>query len=394
MEFIGKLDESVSLTGTFKPNSGCRPTCNLKRLEITDEHIGPLPARQVANGIPDVTLSATQMERWQMQHLFLLSILRRNSGYEIYINASWTQQAENTGEEIPLKSWFRDLWDVNFYIGMPYVPMTFGMVKVPHSEGTSGKHYDHKYEVFSPYIRNNRYNGGEMYFHNASRNMEKALKIVHQRTRAPLPEERHLPEIKDVLNHQEKAMDTRKGLARKYAREVASYSNQDAVLEELVAMREHVIRHEHIGGAKMSPYVFLSKELTDLLDSYVAENIELGEVIDDALENSKCLQRVHIIKGDNSGRRYFSRTVIRIRDMYPTKHEVYGDTSDAAYRPVESMPEDVAAKIATLDLLDKEWSTSTHGNNWMLNVGVIVNKGELYYLPITAEETAEAPEVV
>ena len=58
------------------------------------------------------------------------------------------------------------------------------------------------------------------------------------------------------------------------------------------------------------------------------------------------------------------------------------------------MPYDVAAKIATLDLLDKEWSTSTHNNNWMLNVGVIVNKGELYYLPITAEETVESPEVV
>lgn len=392
MEFIGKLDESVSLTGTFKYNSGCRPTCSLKRLEITDEHIGPLPANFA--GLPDVTLSATQMERWQMQHLFLLSILRRNSGYEIYIDASWTQQAENRDEEIPLKSWFRDLWDVNFYIGMLYVPMTFGMVKVPHSEGTSGKHYDHKYEVFSPYIRNNRYNGGEMYFHNASRNMEKALKIVHQRTRAPLPEERHLPEIKDVLNHQEKAMQARKDVAHRYARQVASYDNQDAVLKELVAMREHVIRHEHIGGAKMSPYVFLSKELTDLLDSYVAENVELGEAIDDALENSKCLQRVHIIKGDNSGRRYFSRTVIRIRDMYPTQHDVYGDTSDAAYRPVESMPEDVAAKIATLDLLDKEWSTSTHNNNWMLNVGVIVNKGELYYLPITAEELVESPGVI
>ena len=385
----------------FKKISGCIPTDSLFKLEITDDRIGPLPAHGVLS-VPDLKLSVSQTERWQHQHLFLRSILIRNEhlDYGIYIHGHNRLRAYKDGvtgetgdpyEDVPLDAWWNDLWNANFYIGRDYTPYTFGKVSVPHYEATNAKHYDHKYEVYSPFLRNGKYNGGEMYFHNSARDINKALKIVQQRVRPPQPEEQHLVDFDNVLEQQSRAVNHRGRVAREYATEVANYRNRDDVLEELVAMRMYGIRSaaKEPCLSSFTPYEFQNEHLAKTIDSYIEETKAVGEAIDPELESSRCIQRVHIITGGSSGRKYFSRTVILREDDSPSAFQkVFGDTVNAAYRPIESMPEDIAANIATLDLLNKE-GLITHEPNWMLNIGVMAKKGELYYLPTKASEIDE-----
>ena len=63
---------------------------------------------------------------------------------------------------------------------------------------------------------------------------------------------------------------------------------------------------------------------------------------------------------------------------------MYGDTVDAAYAPIETMPEEIGSKIAVLNMLQLN---GTEGSEltWVLNTGTVITKNELYYLPVDVD---------
>ena len=283
---------------------------------------------------------------------------------------------------------FSRRWKKIALLSLPMQPTDgdFGVaLYVPLSHLTLTMNYL-SYEVYSPFIRNNRYNGGNLFFHNASVYSNKILGLINTRVRPPLAEERHLFEIDAVKDAQERGLAQRTFLSRDYANQVGNCENREKVLIELVSLKEH-LNHNAAGGdtGKMDTYVFMDKDLSIMLDTYMLELAELGDAVDKNLESSKCLQRVHIIKGEKSGKSFFSRTVIRSHSDYKGySHDVYGDTIDAAYAPIETMPEEVGEKVAMLNMLDKP--IDDYGDYvWVLNTGTMVTKNELYYLPVDVD---------
>tara|TARA_R110000796_G_scaffold214892_4_gene330899 strand:+ start:1450 stop:2592 length:1143 start_codon:yes stop_codon:yes gene_type:complete len=369
MKLIAKLEEFY---GRYKPASGCIPTKALKRMEVNDDYI--VSEEFFTKMEKDCsTVAADAAHRWRLWCSFVRAVVALNPNYELFVKS------------LPDSSDYRVIYGT-MYIGSKYVPNTFGAVRLRQKVGRNGKS-SVSYEVYSPFIRNNRYNGGNLFFHNASIYSTKILGLINTRVRPPLAEERHLFEIEAVQDAQERGLAQRTYLSRDYASQVGNWDNREKVLVELVSLKEH-LNHNAAGGdtGKMDTYVFMDKDLSIMLDTYMRELAELGDAVDKNLERSKCLQRVHIIKGEKSGKSFFSRTVIRnsTGTYRQRSHDVYGDTIDAAYAPIETMPEEVGEKIAMLNMLDKPMDG--YGDYvWVLNTGTMVTKNELYYLPVDVD---------
>ena len=368
MKLIAKLEEFY---GRYKPASGCIPTKSLKRMEVNDDYIVSeefFTEMEAASA----TVAADAAVRWMLWCRFVRAVVALNPNYELFVKF------------LPTSDDFRVIHGM-IYIGSKYVPNTFGAVRLRQKVGRNGKS-SVSYEVYSPFIRNNRYNGGSLFFHNASINSTKVLGLINTRVRPPLAEERHLFEIDAVKDAQERSLAQRTYISRDYANQVGNWENREKVLAELVSLKEH-LNHNAAGGdtGKMDTYVFMDKDLSIILDTYMLELAELGDAVDKNLESSKCLQRVHIIKGEKSGKSFFSRTVIiNSTNHRQRRQDVYGDTLDAAYAPIETMPEEVGEKIAMLNMLDKPMDG--YGDYvWVLNTGTMVTKNELYYLPVDVD---------
>lgn len=360
--------------------SGCIPIAiDMAEMKITDECVGPI------NIVKDVMesesgFSDTNKKYWGDTHSFLRKIAQHNPSYRFYIGtwaASIRQSISKLSEEVSLED-KNDLLhrvpiNIPFFIGSPPYPNTFGAVQIL-SDG---------FRVYSPHIANRRYSGGQDYFHKASKYVGKALKTVQKFIRAPYPEEWHLLEVRDVAVQRSRGLYAREARVRELTYQFRE-ENENA-LRELVALRQHTLSQLTV------PYMFQNEELLSTVDKFIKAEKELGDAIDPSLENPKCLQRVHIIK-DDKGRTYFTRTGIYMNSDYATVYTVYADTPDAEYRPIGEMPESIATKIATLNFLNKgpdEDSPNNVVGEWALNTGLIVRKGELYYLPITKEELEE-----
>ena len=383
MKVIAKVD---TFSGRYKKASGCIPTKTLGRIEVNDDHIGPkewftdieeklqlIPTlRSLTAG--DTTSLQTQ---WNLWCTFLRDIVARIPDCELFSEKTHFNAVDDIRAKV--------------YIGNKYVPNTFGAVRlvkkmIPLSNG------NHKvgfvYQVYSPFLRNNRYNGGDLFFHNASTNKLKILRLMNARVRQPLAEERHLYEFSDVLNAQRESLTARERISADYASQVSNWNHRDQVLAELVSLYRHIKKNaENVDTGKMSTYTFLSNDLYNVLDNYTRELAELGDAIDTSLEGSSCWQRVHIITGEKSGKSFFSRTVIHITGKNSWNHgthAVYGDTVDAAYAPIETMPEEIGSKIAVLNMLQLN---GTEGSEltWVLNTGTVITKNELYYLPVDVD---------
>jgi hypothetical protein len=367
MKLIAKLEE---FHGRYKSAAGCISTSALKRMEVNDDYIVSEEFfTRVEKELENESGGDSNKHLWILWCRFVRAVVALNPNYELFVKF------------LPTSDDFRVIHGM-IYIGSKYVPNTFGAVRFPRGVGRNGKS-SVSYEVYSPFIRNNRYNGGSRFFHNSSIYIDKVLKIINTRVRPPLAEERHLFEVKAVLAAQQSSLAERAYLAREHGSQVGNWDNREKVLAELVSLKEH-LNHNAAGGdtGKMDTYVFMDKDLSVMLDTYMVELAELGEAVDKNLENGKCLQRVHIITGEKSGKSFFSRTVI-LRHDTRRGHDVYGDTIDAAYVPIETMPEEVGEKIAMLNMLDK---LEQYGDySWVLNTGTIVIKNELYYLPVDVD---------
>lgn len=367
MKLIAKLER---FNGRYKAISGCIPTKRLERMEVNDDYIVSEEFfKKMEERFCDDSgqWSVNGGNKWVSWCRFVRAVVALNPNYELF------------AKPLPSTVGGYGFITTKYYIGSKYAPSTFGAIRL-QMKG------DDKiaYQVFSPFLRNNRYSGGDSFFHNASASSTKILGRINTRVRPPLAEERHLYEIKQVQNAQGESLAKRKHLSHTYAGQVGGWDYREQVLAELVALKEH-LNHNAAGG-KMDTYVFMSKDLSQLLDTYLAELAELGEAVDAKLEGSNCLQRVHIIKGEKSGKSFFSRTVIRLGadNRWDRPHPVYGDTINAAYAPIETMPEEVGAKIAMLNMLDKE--EDIYGDPvWVLNTGTMVTKNELYYLPVDVD---------
>ena len=208
--------------------------------------------------------------------------------------------------------------------------------------------------------------------------MGKALKFLRKSIRAPLPEERHLPELIKMQNSQENAVTRREFEQTKLANLITDNSRREQVVSELLSLRRYVDR------GSVGEYTFASDSLSETLSDLVRENNELLEAIDYKLEKSGAHYRVHMFEHD--GRVYYSRTATVSRRANNTRyHDVYADTPDAAYRPVESMPEETQRAISMLNFYDKDGSkqAGTHSDAWVLGLGIMLIKNELYYIPTT-----------
>ncbi len=302
--------------------------------------------------------------------------MARNPNYELFTETKFSD--EPTSRAI---AFLRN----KVYVGSRYVPDTFGAVRLVRKDTSTVRHDKLvvSYQVYSPFLRNNRYKGGDKFFHNASTNKSKILKLIDTRVRPPFAEERHLPEIEKVKEAQKKSLRKREYVSKQYADKVGNWEHRAKALAELVSLKKH------LNEEPKNTYVFKSDSLSVLLDKYMQELAELGDAVDKKLEDSQCLQRVHIITGEKSGKSFFSRTVIRYAGSgtFPARHDVFGDTEDAAYAPIETMPEDVANQIAVLNMLDKpaDLSGSAIEPTWVLNTGTMILSNELYYLPVDVD---------
>jgi hypothetical protein len=108
----------------------------------------------------------------------------------------------------------------------------------------------------------------------------------------------------------------------------------------------------------------------------------MGDAIDEVLEGSKCYQRVQLHPQPISGNIFYQSTYIEVGSSAYDQQKVYGDNA-GTFQPIEDIPDSVASQISTLDFLGKDMSTMSYEDNaWVLNTGVMVKKGVLYYLPV------------
>tara|TARA_B100000131_G_scaffold321898_1_gene374132 strand:+ start:5054 stop:6253 length:1200 start_codon:yes stop_codon:yes gene_type:complete len=370
-------DSGVTMT-SFRADSGVKRTSSLSELVVTDTHIGQVKISDVRTNL---TLTDFDKSWWEKTHKFLHLIsthgrfnpsLGRTPFYKLYYVPLWTtaDKIADASPEESMKLWARDILGDKIYVGSSDEPYTFGAVSVVNA--VVGGEHGYKFEVYSPRITNNRYNGGDKYYHRASSDMGKALKFLRKSIRAPLPEERHLPELIKMQNSQENAVTRREFEQTKLANQVTDYSRREQVVSELLSLRRYV------DGGSVGEYTFASDSLSETLSDLVRENNELLEAIDYKLEKSGAYYRVHMFEHD--GRVYYSRTATVSRRANLTRyHDVYADTPDAAYRPVESMPEETQRAISMLNFYDKDDSKDA----WVLGLGIMLIKNELYYIPTT-----------
>lgn len=356
MKFIGTLSYSQTREGEHRVVAGRVPKRGLTELRVKDM----LPSNyfsDIAYNDDQVELKARAVQHFARVHKFLTGVLAINKEFSI-----WVLTSDMFGEAATVRR-----AAMVYYIFTPDSLGSIGEVSVSKRDG--------KYHVVSPYIRNNRYNGGRDHYCKKSMNLDKSLASVRRYIRPTRMSELHLPEITEVIYEQREAIDNRRNRSRALMNDLNRYP--DELTEELVSLRKHII-----AGVPYA-YEFKDDSLAATIDKFIEEDAEAGEAIDKAVEESLCYQRVHIRQNSKHAKISYLLTHIELSKRMGGDHSVYGEHQYGEYLPIADMPKEVAEQISTLDFLGgehrtKQWDACV----WVLNTGMMVEKGVLYYLPV------------
>tara|TARA_R110002167_G_scaffold245335_1_gene450763 strand:+ start:247 stop:1410 length:1164 start_codon:yes stop_codon:yes gene_type:complete len=377
MEFIRNVSAQEVNAGTYRSEAGFVPKSKLTQLHyiLPDRttfhasleqkptlHVGLVESTEgvgtiaVNSLLEDFHYDYAEVRRWEIMHTFLLEVLAVNQQFSLW-----------TADRKPMAT--ADLVDAlmryKVYVCVEGVNNSIGAVRYSSGE----------YHVWSPFILNGGYNSGHQHYRKKSTKQKVALTTVRRYVRPVLAEHKHLPEIPSVLRDREDVVDTRRQVSKQHLQYVHSRAQVRAA-EELVSLRKHQL------AGRVDPYQFIDVELLSKIDEYIEEEAVMGDAIDEVLEGSKCYQRVQLHPQPISGNIFYQSTYIEVGSSVYDKHKVYGDNA-GTFQPIEDIPDSVASQISTLDFLGKDMSTMSYEDNaWVLNTGVMVKKGVLYYLPV------------
>ena len=356
MEFIRNVSAQEVNAGTYRSEAGFVPKSKLTQLHyiLPDRtafhasleqkptlHVGLVESTEgvgtiaVNSLLEDFHYDYAEVRRWEIMHTFLLEVLAVNQQFSLW-----------TADRKPMAT--ADLVDAlmryKVYVCVEGVNNSIGAVRYSSGE----------YHVWSPFILNGGYNSGHQHYRKKSTKQKVALTTVRRYVRPVLAEHKHLPEIPSVLRDREDVVDTRRQVSKQHLQYVHSRAQVRAA-EELVSLRKHQL------AGRVDPYQFIDVELLSKIDEY---------------------QRVQLHPQPISGNIFYQSTYIEVGSSVYDKHKVYGDNA-GTFQPIEDIPDSVASQISTLDFLGKDMSTMSYEDNaWVLNTGVMVKKGVLYYLPV------------
>jgi len=377
MEFIGTVNQSQQMAGKFIRVAQIIHKSKLIEVNIDALHIGPasvIGVDPMAHRYPAPedrahmanynALKAERVRTWGKIHAFLLDVLAINKTFSFWVYRSgpvWDMGEFDMGEVMA------KLYKSTFYICTPDSINSIGAVQYTGVEG---------YEVWSPYIRNNLYNGGSEHYRKKSIHKKVALTSVRRYIR-PIPTmEKHLPDWDSVTAEQYDAIHARQNVAEKHLGSV--YAQRARAAQELVALR----RHQRAG--KPDAYVFQDGELLAMIDNFIEEDAKLGDAINKAIEDSNCYQRIQIRHAPDSGEVSYQLTHIEVdkKSGSPRDHRVYAKHV-GNFRPIAAIPDETAMQISTLDFLGKDFPNKAWNDiAWVLNTGIMMEKGVLYYIPV------------
>ena len=358
MEFIRNVSAQEVNAGTYRSEAGFVPKSKLTQLHyiLPDRtafhasleqkptlHVGLVESTEgvgtiaVNSLLEDFHYDYAEVRRWEIMHTFLLEVLAVNQQFSLW-----------TADRKPMAT--ADLVDAlmryKVYVCVEGVNNSIGAVRYSSGE----------YHVWSPFILNGGYNSGHQHYRKKSTKQKVALTTVRRYVRPVLAEHKHLPEIPSVLRDREDVVDTRRQVSKQHLQYVHSRAQVRAA-EELVSLRKHQL------AGRVDPYQFIDVELLSKIDEYIEEEAVMGDAIDEVLEGSKCYQRVQLHPQPISGNIFYQSTYIEVGSSVYDKHKVYGDNAGT--------------------FLGKDMSTMSYEDNaWVLNTGVMVKKGVLYYLPV------------
>lgn len=371
MNLIGTVSRSQQNAGKFTATAYYVHKAALEEISIDALHIGPVPVIGVDPMAhhyldSDPAREAKRVRTWGKIHAYLLDVLAINKGFSL-----WIRTSDSGSINVPDNSRVRSLlFRSTFYICTPNSICSIGAVQFSEDAG---------YEVWSPYIRNNLYNGGTEHYRKKSIHKKVALTSVRRYVR-PIPAmEAHLPDWGDVIEEQHDAQRRRKDIAEHHLQHVY----KQAATNELVALR----RYQHAGESEA--YVFQDGEILASIDNFLIEDAKLGDAINDAIEGSRCYQRIQIRQAPDSGSVSYQLTHIEVplarsrrNHVANEEHLVYAEHG-GDFRPIREIPDEVSTQISTLDFLGKDHRTKQWSEYvWVLNTGVMMEKGVLYYIPV------------
>jgi len=247
------------------------------------------------------------------------------------------------------------------HMGFPNCPVTVASVGFGNFlDSNSGQH---RFAIWSPFIRNNRYGTGERQFMALAKTEKLFTQKLRQYVRMFYPEELAL------------ATEHMVSWLKRTNKSTVDSQQRKALGNVQDSMRDVEFIHSVSNSVRQNTNLQLSEKILEQLEAYEAAR-DKAQTLKHYYETyGQTVIQVHIDKATQS----HTAMLIQI-DGY--EDGCYCKISDG---PLEKLSKELQAKIATVDLLssDEEFESlrnKSDGLRWHEGVGTAAMKGELYYL--------------
>ena len=247
------------------------------------------------------------------------------------------------------------------HMGFPNCPVTVASVGFGNFlDSNSGQH---RFAIWSPFIRNNRYGTGERQFMALAKTEKLFTQKLRQYVRMFYPEELAL------------ATEHMVSWLKRTNKSTIDSQQRKALGNVQDSMRDVEFIHSVSNSVRQNTNLQLSEKILEQLEAYEAAR-DKAQTLKHYYETyGQTVIQVHIDKATQS----HTAMLIQI-DGY--EDGCYCKISDG---PLEKLSKELQAKIATVDLLssDEEFESlrnKSDGLRWHEGVGTAAMKGELYYL--------------
>ena len=247
------------------------------------------------------------------------------------------------------------------HMGFPNCPITVASVGWGNFlDSNSGQH---RFAIWSPFIKNNRYGNGERQFMALAKPEKLFAQKLRQYVRMFYPEELAL------------ATEYMVSWLKRTNRSTADSQERRALGEVQDSMRDVEFIHSVSNSVRQNTNLQLSEKVLEQLKVYEAAKDKVQTLKHYYETYGQTVIQVHIDKATQS-----HTAMLYQRHEWDEKY--YCKISDG---PLEKLSKELQAKIATVDLLssDKEFESlrnRSDGLCWHEGVGTAAVKGELYYL--------------
>jgi hypothetical protein len=290
-------------------------------------------------------------ERWE-----------RVSPTEAGLNALGVDLACRVKREIPDVSFVRLITnsDRRLWLAMPDCPYTVGSIGYGHWGGSP----DNTFNIWSPFIKNRRYNEGDhMYFNKQSKNLDMVIREARRCVRSIYPHELvYMPRLRNVYYDMDAAKDASNKEVSKFAEKLKAKFCRIKFINDML----NTINAPEVdsGGQLILP----DEEVSTLLQ-------EFSKAREDIASNEHNVNMLQVYLQDD---RYTLTAVIR-----PPSDGRFSETAKLVTFQqglIKDMPESIAAKIATLDFMNKEGLGGYNDSHWIVDTGLMLLRGRLYYV--------------